>query len=219
MITHTHAWTRATLLVGAFAVSLAATAQDKPGLYLNVYGGSSSLASTTLTESRTALGVLEGQAKFGSGMGAGGAFGYRYGNGFAAEVAWDYRGHDIKRIGNTAVDGDFASTVLFVNGYYRFDKVGAVRPFVGAGLGYITEIDIDITRGAVEQEYSRRGGLALQAMVGGEVDLTDAWSLTGDLRWTRLNTGAFKSTNPGAAVLNKPKYQPVSLNVGLTYRF
>jgi hypothetical protein len=34
-----------------------------------------------------------------------------------------------------------------------------------------------------------------------------------------MKTGAFKSTNPDASVLNKPKYQPVSLNVGLTYRF
>ena len=219
MITHTRAWAQVTLLVGALAVSMAATAQDKSGLYVNAYGGSSTLGSTTLTESRATLGVLEGKAKFGSGMGAGGAFGYRYGNGWAAEVAWDYRGHKIERIGNTAVEGDFASTVLFVNGYYRFDKVGAVRPFVAAGLGYITEIDIDIQRGASEREYSRRGGLAIQAMVGGEVDLSESWSLSGDVRWSQMKTGAFKSTNPDASVLNNPKYQPVSLNVGLTYRF
>jgi outer membrane protein W len=208
------------VLIGAsLTAPLSVTAQDRAGMYLSVYGGASSMGSTTVSESRPALANLEGKASFGNGTGLGGAFGYRYGNGWAAELAWDYRSHDLKRIGATAVDGDFASTVLFVNGYYRFAKVGGVRPFLGAGLGYITEIDMDITRGGTEQEYSRRGGVATQLIVGGEVDLTANWSLTADLRWSQMGSAAFKSTKAGAALGNRPKYQPTSLQVGVTYRF
>lgn len=199
--------------------ALPVAAQDRSGFYVNAYGGSSSLASTSLSESRTSLPTLTGTASFGGGSGLGGAFGYRYGNGWAAELAWDYRSHDVKRIGGTPVRGDFASTTAFLNGYYRFQKVGMVRPFVGAGLGYVTEIDMDISRDGSEQEYSRRGGLAIQAIVGGEVDLTDRWSVSADLRWSRMGSGSFKSTNAGAALNGKPKYQPASVNLGVTYRF
>lgn len=199
--------------------TLPVVAQDRSGLYVTAYGGSSSLASTNLSESRTSLPTLTGKGSFGSGIGLGGAFGYRYGNGWAAEVAWDYRGHDVKRIGGTAVQGDFASTTAFINGYHRFQKVGPVRPFVGAGLGYVTEIDMDLRRDGSEQEYSRRGGLAIQAIVGGEVELTDRWSLSADLRWSQMGSGSFKSTSAGATLGGKPKYQPTSVNLGMSYRF
>ena len=194
-------------------------AQDRSGLYVSAYGGSSSLASTSLTESRTSLSTFTGKGSFGSGIGLGGAFGYGYGNGWGAELAWDYRSDDVKRIGGTPVQGDFASTTAFINGYYRFQKVGMVRPFVGAGLGYVTEIDLDLSRDGSEQEYSRRGGLAIQAIVGGEVELTDRWSVSADLRWSQMGSGSFKSTSAGATLSGKPKYQPTSVNLGLTYRF
>jgi outer membrane protein W len=199
--------------------SMPVVAQERPGLYVSAYGGSSSLASTRLTESRTSLSTLAGKGSFGSGSGMGGAFGYRYGNGWSAELAWDYRSHDIKRIGGTPVEGDFASTTAFINGYYRFDKLGIVRPFVGAGLGYVTEMDIDLNRDGSEQEYSRRGGVAVQAIVGGEMELTDQWSVSTDLRWSEMGSGSFQSSSTGATLSGKPKYQPTSVNLGLTYRF
>jgi hypothetical protein len=34
-----------------------------------------------------------------------------------------------------------------------------------------------------------------------------------------MGSGTFKSTNPDASLGGKPKYQPTSLNVGVTYRF
>lgn len=199
--------------------SMPAVAQDRSGLYISAYGGSSSLASTSLTESRTSLSTLTGNGSFGSGSGLGGAFGYRYGNGWAAELAWDYRSHDIKRIGGTPVDGDFASTTAFINGYYRFEKLGIVRPFVGVGLGYVTEMDIDLNRNGSEQEYSRRGGVAIQAIVGGEMELSEQWSLSADLRRSEMGSGSFKSSSAGSTLSGKPKYQPTSVNLGLTYRF
>lgn len=208
------------LLMGAsLMVPLSTSARDATGLYVSVYGGGSKLASSHFSESRTSMAPLSGQGDFGRGIGMGGAIGHRYGNGWAAELAWDYRRHDLKRLAGTAIQGDFASTTVFLNGYHRFHKVGKVRPFVGAGLGYVTEIDMDLSRAGSEQEYSRRGGLAVQAIVGGEMDVSDRWSVSADLRWTRMASGSFKATNPGASLGGKPKYQPTSINVGVTYRF
>lgn len=216
-------FTKSLVFASLAGLSMMATmpvvAQDRSGLYVSAYGGSSSLATTNLSESRTSLPTLTGKGSFGSGVGLGGAFGYRYGNGWAAELAWDYRSHDVKRIGGTPVQGDFASTTAFINGYYRFQKVGKVRPFVGAGLGYVTEMDMDLRRDVSEQEYSRRGGLAIQTIVGGEVELTDRWSVSADLRWSQMGSGSFKSTSAGATLSGKPKYQPTSVNLGVTYRF
>jgi outer membrane protein W len=63
-----------------------------------------------------------------------------------------------------------------------FPAWGTVRPFIGAGLGYVIGLDIDVDRDGTEQEYSRKGGVAVQAIAGGE-------------------------------------YQPVSLNLNVSYRF
>ncbi len=196
-------------------------ARDTAGRYVNLYAGSSSLSSTTLTESRTSGGTASGNTSFDTGVGFGGAFGYRYGNGWAAEVAWDFRRHGIKQIGASPVDGDFASNTFFVNGYYRFAKWGDIRPFVGAGLGWTQEIDIDINRGGRELSYSRSGAAAVQVMFGGELDLSAKWSLVGDVRLMRVSTGSFKAEEPaaGGAISGDVKYRPVSINLGVSYRF
>ena len=198
-----------------------ASAQDAAGRYVNLYLGSSSLSSTSLTESRTSGGSASGNASFDTGVGFGGAFGYRYGNGWAAEVAWDFRRHGLKQIGSSPVDGDFASNTFFVNGYYRFAKWGDIRPFVGAGLGWTQEIDIDINRGGRELSYSRSGAAAVQVMFGGELDLSAKWSLVGDVRLMRVSTGSFKAedSSAGGRITRDPNYVPISLNLGLTYRF
>jgi opacity protein-like surface antigen len=80
-------------------------------------------------------------------------------------------------------------------------------------------LDIDLGRGGSEQQYSRRGGLATQVIVGGEVDLSDRWSVSADLRWSNMGSRSFKSANAGSALGGTPKYQPASFNLGLTYRF
>jgi hypothetical protein len=43
--------------------------------------------------------------------------------------------------------------------------------------------------------------------------------VSGDVRWSRMSSGTFKATTEGTALSGKPKYQPVSLNLGASYRF
>jgi opacity protein-like surface antigen len=198
---------------------LSVAAQDDAGVYVSIYGGPSTMASTRFSESRATGPTLGGKVTFGRGIGFGAAVGQRFGNGWAAELAWDERGNFLKRIGGVEVDGNAFSTVIFLNGYYRFPAWGTVRPFVGAGLGYVVGLDFDVDRDGAEQEYSRRGGVAVQAIAGGEYSLSPRWSLSGDVRWSRMASGTFKATTSGTALSGEPKFQPASLNLSVTYRF
>ena len=198
---------------------LSVAAQDEPGFYASVYGGLSTMASTRFSESRATGSAVGGKVDFGRGIGFGAAVGKRFGNGWAAELALDERGNLLKRVGGVAVEGNVFSEVLFLNGYYRFPARGAVRPFIGAGLGYVIGLDIDVDRDGTEQEYARRGGLAVQAIAGVEYSLSSQWSLSGDVRWSRMGSGTFKASTAGTSLSGKPKYQPASLNLGASYRF
>lgn len=198
---------------------LSVTAQDKSGFYASVYGGPSATASTSFSESRTTGPAVGGKVDFGSGIGFGVAVGQRYSNGWAVELALDERGNLLKSVGGVAVDGNIFSEVVFLNGYYRFPARGTVRPFIGAGLGYVIGMDIDVDRNGTEQEYSRRGGVAVQAIAGIEYSLSSHWDLSGDVRWSSVGSGTFKATTEGTTLSGKPKYQPVSLNLSVSYRF
>lgn len=198
---------------------LSVVAQDEPGFYASLYAGPSTMASTHFSESRATGSAVGGAVDFGKGLGFGLAVGQRFGNGWAAELALDERGSLLKRVGDTEVEGNAFSEVVFLNGYYRFPARGQLRPFLGAGLGYISVMDMDIERNGVEHEYSRQGGLAVQAIAGGEYSLSSRWSLSGDVRWSRMSSGTFKAATAGTSLSGKPKYQAVSLNLGVSYRF
>ncbi len=194
-------------------------AQDEPGFYASVYGGPNAMASTRFSESRATGPDVGGKVSLGEGIGFGAAVGRRYGNGWAAELAWDERGNFLKRVGGVAVDGNVFSSAVFLNGYYRFPVQTTVRPFLGAGLGYVLGLDIDVERDGTEQEYSRRGGMAVQAIAGVEYKLSTRWSLSGDVRWSRMGSGTFKATSAGTALTGEPKYQFLSLNLGVSVQF
>jgi outer membrane protein W len=198
---------------------LSVAAQDKPGFYASIYGGPSVTGSTNFSETRATGAAVGGKVGFGNGIGFGLAVGQRYSNGWAAELALDERGNFLKRVGGVPVDGNIFSEVVFLNGYYRFPARGALRPFVGAGLGYVVGMDIDVERDGAEQEYSRKGGLAVQGIAGVEYSLSSRWSLSGDVRWSHIGSGTFKASTEGTALSGKPKYQPVSLNLSVGFHF
>jgi outer membrane protein W len=196
-----------------------AVAQDEAGLYVGIYGGITSAASTDFSESRTAAPDVSGNVDFGGGIGFGFALGKRFANGWAIELAWDERGNTLDSVGGVAVDGNIFSEVVYVNGYYRFPPRGRVRPFVGAGLGYALSVDIDVERDGQELEYSREGSLAVQAIAGVEYSLSSNWKLSGDVRWSHLSSGDFEAATAGSTLTGEPDYQPLSLNIGISYQF
>ena len=218
------------LLVPLLCASLfpaAASAQAEPkGFYFTLYGQSSRIGSSNFAESG-ALGAGNGlRADFGGGTGWGGDLGWRYGNGWAAEVEWNYRSHplDALRQGGATLarEGDFASNTLLVNGLRRFPTKGAWTPYLGAGIGWVQEIDIDIApgAGAAERGYSAGSKFAFQLIAGAEYALTSKWRITGDARWLRVGSVRLdnEAGNPGGSA-GPLGYTPWSVQVGVRYRF
>jgi outer membrane autotransporter protein len=214
-------------LLCASLMPAAALAQVEPkGFYVTLYGQYSRIGSSTFNESG-ALGAGNGlRAEFGSGAGFGGDFGWRYGNGWAAEVEWNYRSHslDAVRLGgaNLARDGDFASNTLMINGLRRFATKSAWTPYLGAGLGWVQEIDIDVTpaTGGGERSYSTDGKFAFQLIAGVEYTLTPRWRLTADARWLRVGSVQMgnEAGNPGGSA-GSLTYNPFSVQIGVRYSF
>jgi opacity protein-like surface antigen len=214
-------------LLCASLMPAAALAQVEPkGFYATIYGQYSRIGSSSLNETG-ALGAGNGlRATFGGGMGLGGDIGWRYGNGWAAEFEWNYRRHslDALRLGgaNLARDGDFASNILLVNGLRRFTMAGPWTPYVGAGIGWVQEIDIDITPNMVgaERGYSGSNEFAFQLMAGVEYALTPRWRLTADARWLRVGSVRLdnEEANPGGSA-GPLRYNPLSMQVGVRYSF
>jgi len=216
--------------VGPLLVSLlpaVALAQTEPkGFYVTGYAQYSRIGSSTFTESG-AFGAGSGlNAEFSGGRGLGGDIGYRYGNGWAAEVEWNYRSHKLSSLrqggATVAREGDFASNILLINGLRRFISASPWTPYVGAGIGWVQEIDIDLkpAAGGVERSYSASTKAAFQLIAGVEYALTQNWRLTADARWLRVGSVQMdnESGNTGGAVRSLD-YNPISVQVGVRYSF
>jgi opacity protein-like surface antigen len=207
-------------------IPAAALAQTEPkGFYATIYGQASRISSSNLTEAGT-QGAGNGlRAEFSNGVGFGGDIGYRYGNGWAAEVEWNYRRHDLDALNKGGVtvarDGDFASNTLLINGLRRFPTAGAWIPYLGAGIGWVQEIDIDIkpSAGGSERGYSTNK-FAVQLIAGTEYAITPKWRLTADARWLRVGSVRLdnETGNPGGTI-GPLTYNPFSVQVGLRYSF
>ncbi len=169
------------------------------------------------------LGSVDGQADISldSGFTPGMAVGFNYGNGWAAEFAWEYRSNDSETTladGSLFPDGNYASNVFFLNGYYHFDAIGQWRPYLGAGLMFSQEIDIDLEVDGVELSYTGDGDTGFQVMAGITYAINDAWSINGELRY-----GSFSSVDlSGEGVMgqiNDLDYAPLTFGMGLQYNF
>lgn len=214
-------------LLCASLMPAAAIAQaDSKGFYATIYAQQSRIDASNFTESG-AMGAGSGlRAEFGTGLGFGGDIGYRYGNGWASEIEWNYRSHALNalRQGSSKLtrDGDFASNILLINGLRRFSMGGGWTPYVGAGIGWVQEIDIDMTpsNAGAERGYSAGSKSAFQLIGGVEYELTPRWRLTADARWLRVGSVRLDNElgNPGGSA-SPLKYNPISVQVGLRYSF
>lgn len=186
-----------------------AVAQEPGSFYLKAFGGGSMLRSAEVT------GDVAGTASFGTGPVVGAAWGYDYGdNPFRSEIEYAYRSGPAEPFAGGA-SGDFASTSLLVNGYYDFAAPGRLVPYVGAGAGYVTEIDFDIAGGAAPGQYSARGGFAWQAMAGVTFAVTDRIGISGELRYFDAGSRALAGSG-GSITADHAAFEAI---VGLSLSF
>lgn len=189
--------------------------------YLRAHSGLSQLSDS---QGQTqGIGTMDGEAKveLDSGFLAGMAVGYRYGPNWAAELAWEYRSNDSKVTladGTTFGDGNYASNIFFINGLYHFTTIDSLEPYVGAGLGWIQEIDIDLEDSNNEISYSDDGNIGLQLYAGVNYLLNEDWSINTELRYADFPDNDLKGEDT-LGNINSLEYNPLTFQFGVSYRF
>ena len=163
---------------------------------------------------------LESDVDFDLGLSGGGAVGIDINDNWRTELEYMYRSNDVDAFGGSEIDadgGDFASVAIMANAEYRFGtSEQALRPYVGAGVGLIQEIDFDVEGGDDAGEFSDRGAFAFQFMAGADYSLNDSWSLGAELRY--FDAGSVKLDGDGGREL-EADYRLTSLLVGVRYSF
>ena len=210
---------RILLLVGFLQLSFTTHAADA-GWFAKPYVGASLLSATdgSRVDQITQDLDVETDAGFLAGMGVG----YRYNDNWATEIAWEYRTNDSETIfadGTRFGDGNYASNTFYLNGYYFFDAIGHWQPYVGAGLGWTQEIDLDLEGLGPEQSFSGDGDVALQIYGGAEYQFTDRLYLNLELRYSRLSSVDLDAESNALGAIEGLDYTPLTFGAGLTYRF
>lgn len=203
------------VLLGLSVPSLA-----EPGWYLKPYGGFSSLSdsSGTREDGMAQSADVDLSGGFVSGLGVG----YIYGDHWIAELAWEYRTNDSETSfanGTVFDDGNYASNIFYLNGYYLFDASGAWQPYLGAGVGWVQEIDIDLEGFGPEQSFSGDGEFVIQVMGGVNYMLNDRWAVNGELRYTSISEVDLEAESGATGAIKGLDYEPVSVTLGVIYRF
>jgi opacity protein-like surface antigen len=171
-------------------------------------------------------GEQNADASFDTGWTGGLSIGRWIGSRWRADLEWAYRSNDSDRIklddGRVADDGNYASTALSINGYYHFADGRAPRrwsPYVGAGLAWINEIDIDLEGRDFDNTYEdlEDDGFGVQVMGGLSWRQSERLRWDAELRW--LYFGEADLENGSDVRLEGLDYAPVTLTIGLSYEF
>lgn len=157
------------------------------------------------------------------GLLAGAAIGYAFNRNWRLEAEFTYQSveHDGVDLANDVLlpSGNYASTALALNGLYSFNAFGSekVRTYLGAGVAWLTEVDIDFEQGGQEASYSG-DGIGLQLLGGARYDIGDRLFVDAGLRY--LTAGEIKmdgeGRNPGRV---KADYDPWAVTVAVGWRF
>lgn len=202
-------------LLALLFVSMPGIASEPSRIYLKPYAGISYMNDVKRTDN-----AINTEIELEKGMAFGAAVGYQFNPNVALELAWEYRSNDSEtRVGNTFFpEGNYASNIFYVNSIYSFDAVGKWQPYLGLGLGWIQEIDLDLEQNGIEQSLSNSGNLTYQGFVGVEYNWSAAWSFHTELRHAGAKSGTLENelSKERFGSLN---YKPFTWQVGAKYRF
>ena len=209
-----------TLITGLLSVD--ASAQDEKNWYATAKFGASILGDQNLTFVGGGTAASD-TARFDTGFAAGGALGYDFNNRWRLEGEFMYRTNDLETtnlsgIGNFS-DGDYASTALAINGFYEFDFLGTeeVRAYAGAGLVFLTEVDIDFEDNGIERSFST-DDFGFQLMFGARYKIGNAWFLEAEARYFSAS-GIDLQGEENILGQVTADYDPVTISAGLGWRF
>ena len=172
-----------------------------------------------------ALDTLDGSAPVDadSGYTMGAVFGREFGGRWRVEGEFRYRTNEFASVdlpdGSRITDGDFSSGALGVNGYWLFGEVDAAwRPFVGAGLAWMQEIDLDLADDPVNGSYSG-DGTAWQLMGGVTWAPSDRWRFDFEARYLDAGSVTMDSERGALGGRIDADYSLFEVTAEATYRF
>lgn len=140
---------------------------------------------------------------------------------WVSELGWEYRSNDATTTlvdGTELPGGNYASNIFYLNGRYALMRREKLTPWVGAGVTWVEEVDLDSENASAERSFSASGAIGLQVMAGVDYDLTEQWYLSAELRYSR-QSGLDLNEEGGTGRVSSINYQPVTLGLGVGYRF
>lgn len=202
----------------------AVTAEEKQHYYVELSLGQSLLGEDAFFADAAGLPVGDAEVDYDTGFTSGFAFGYRPTPRWRIETEYLYRTDELSSAefsdGTLFEDGDFSSVTLSLNAYYSFrlwtssTSDQTVDFYVGAGLGWIQEVDIDLERDGQEVEFET-DDTGFQWMLGLDWQFSERWSGVFEFR----SFAASDVEMRGETGLVRSDYTPVNLILALGYRF
>ena len=154
----------------------------------------------------------------GFGWTSGISFGYTFTKNLSAEIGWEYKTNDVTVIiNNIRSTGDYASNFIYVNGMYSFDTQSRLKPYVGLGVSFIEEIDLDFGQG-IDTSYSTSGNIGFQGIAGLDFNFSERWALNWEAKYVTFSDFDMEN-EANDDQLNNLKYSPFIFNIGVKYRF
>jgi opacity protein-like surface antigen len=152
-------------------------------------GATAGLSNNGLSSLDLSVDGLDGQAKADADNGytMGAVFGREFDSRWRLEGEFRYRTNELSSVdlpdGSNISDGDFSSGALGLNGYWMFGETDSNwRPFVGIGLAWMQEVDLDLAENPVNGSYSGDGA-AWQLMGGVSWSVSDRWGIDFEARY------------------------------------
>jgi opacity protein-like surface antigen len=215
--------TRINILVASLAASpVVASAADDAHWYATALVGASFMSDQSVRFPDIEP-AQSGEASLSSGLLTGAAVGRAFSPSFRAEAEFVYQAVDHDGVelndGGSLPSGNFASTGFALNGLYSFNAFGReeIRTYIGLGVAWLTEVDIDFEQGGQELSYSG-DGFGLQLLAGARYEIGERWFLDAGLRY--LNAGEVTMDGEGAATGRvRADYEPWSASLGIGWRF
>lgn len=158
-----------------------------------------------------------------TGFLAGAAVGRRFANGWRAEAEFMYQTVDHPDVtlgaGGPAGDGNYASTSVALNALYEFNLFGSTRArtYVGAGIAYLTEVDLDFEGTGGERSFSG-SDVGVQLLLGARYDVGDRAFVDAGVRYLRASNVELDDESPGGGRI-VADYEPLAFTLSFGWRF
>jgi len=208
-------------ILGMAILAGTASAESSDKWFVRSHFGFSQASDQSPNASNVGAGINSAEAEVDGGFVSGLGVGYQFNEKWATELGWEYRTNDAEVTlsnGDEFTDGNYASNTIYLNAIYSLAKRGKWEPYLGGGLIWLQEIDIDLEEGSFERSFSDSGEIGYQVFAGVTRPINNKWSIQGEVRFGSVSSIDL-SEETGAGRLTGLDYKPLTLQIGVKYNF